>query len=154
MSAIDKLAKITTLALTDLVALFSNSAGNDVAATLATLVAFIQSQITSAGDFITQYAAPNATGFNVLIAPPTAGADVLLLLTPAAGYAAGTITLPQQASCVDGQEVLCSCTQLLTALTIAGNGSVVNNPPTAFTAAVPFFKLRFDGVAKAWYRVG
>jgi hypothetical protein len=154
MSSIDKLASVTTLALADFVALFSQSAGNDVRATLATLIAFVQSQLTAAGDFITQYAAPNASAFNIAIAPPTPGADVFLILTPTGGFAAGTVTLPAQATCVDGQEVLCSCTQLLTALTIAGNGSVVNNPPTAFTAAVPFFNLRFDGVAKAWYRVG
>ena len=37
--------------------------------------------------------------------------------------------------------------------TVAGNGSTVNGAPTTL-AANSFFRLRFDGVFKAWYRVG
>lgn len=102
---------------------------------------------------ITQYAAPNASGFSVLIDPPTDGASMFLLLTPAAGYAAGTITLPVKAECQDGQELLVSCTQAVTALTVAGNGATVNGAPTTL-AANAFFRLRFDAVFGAWYRIG
>lgn len=105
------------------------------------------------GALVTQYAAPAATGFTVLIAPVDAGDSIYLLLTPNAGYAAGTITLPAAATCVDGQELLVTTTQLVTALTVAGNGSTVNGAPTTL-AANGFFRLRFDGVFKAWYRVG
>lgn len=153
MSSIDKLSKVTTLSAGDLVALFSGSVGNDVAATLATLLAWLQTQLTSSGLFSTQYSAPAATGFSVTVVPTTSGGSVFLLLTPAAGYAAGTVTLPAQAACVDGQEVLCSCTQAVTTLTVAGNGSTVNGAPTTL-AANGFFRLRFDGVFKAWYRAG
>jgi hypothetical protein len=127
--------------------------GVDRRASLAAFAEVLQPLLSSSSGFITQYAAPNATGFNVLIAPPTNGASVYLLLTPAAGYAAGTITLPLQASCVDGQEVLVSCTQAVTTLTVAGNGSTVNGAP-ATLAANAFFRLRFDGVFDAWYRIG
>jgi hypothetical protein len=41
----------------------------------------------------------------------------------------------------------------VTTLTIAGNGSTLNGAPTTI-AANGFFNLRFDGVFKAWYRVG
>jgi hypothetical protein len=54
---------------------------------------------------------------------------------------------------VDGQQLLVSCTQAVTTLTVAGNGSTVNGAP-ATLAANAFFRLRFDGVFKAWYRVG
>jgi hypothetical protein len=153
MSSIDRLSKVTALASSDYFALFSQALGNDAAATLGALLTWLQSQLSAAGGSITQYAAPNATGFGVLIAPPINGTSVFLLLTPAAGYAAGTITLPPQASCVDEQELLVSCTQAVTALTVAGNGSTVNGAPTTL-AANAFFRLRFDGVLKAWYRVG
>jgi hypothetical protein len=153
MSSIDKLSKVTTLSASDLLAAWSGSVGNDVAITLATLLAYLQPLLTASGLYTTQYSAPAATGFSVAIAPPTTGASVLLLLTPAAGYAAGTITLPAQASCIDGQEVLVSCTQSVTTLTVAGNGSTVNGAPTTL-AANGFFRLRFDGVFKAFYRVG
>ena len=151
--AIQNLTKVTALTAADLVPLFSAAAGVDTAATLATLAAYLAGSATTAGGYITQYSAPAATGFSVTIAPVTGGGNVFLLLTPAAGYAAGTITLPAQAACVDGQEVLCTCTQSVATLTVAGNGATVNSAPTSL-AANGFFRLRFDGVFKAWYRVG
>lgn len=151
--AINNLNKVSSLSAGDVIALFSSSLGADAGATLATLLAWLQSQLSSAGGFVTQYSAPAATGFNTQVVPATTGASVFLLLTPAAGYAAGTITLPAQATCVDEQELLVSCTQAVTALTVAGNGATVNGAPTTLTAN-GFFRLRFDGVFKAWYRVG
>lgn len=152
--AIQNLSKVTALSAGDLVALFSSSAGSDVAATLATLVTWLQSQLTPASDYITQYYAPNATGWNAIVLPPTAGASMFLVITPTAGFAAGTITLPAQATLVDGQDLLVTCTQAVTTLTVAGNGAVaVNGAPTSL-AANGFFNLRYDGVSKSWYRVG
>lgn len=155
MSSIDKLSRVSSSDMNggDLLALFSSVLGNDAATPLSALLSWLQSQLTAAGAFQTQYAAPNATGFAVGIAPLQAGSSVYLLLTPAAGYAAGTITLPQSTYCVDGQEVLVSCTQAVTALTISGNGATVNGAPTTL-AANSFFRLRFDGVFQAWYRIG
>lgn len=155
MSAIDKLARVTTLTSSDLVALFSGSVGGDVAATLATLLAWLQSQLTALGTFLTQYFAPSATGWSVTVAPVTAGGSVYLLITPTGTFAAGTITLPAVATCVDGQEVLVACTQITTALTVAGNGATaVNGAPTTLAAVNGFFRLRFDMPSKVWSRVG
>lgn len=151
--AIQNLSKVTSLSSSDLIALFGTSTGADVAATLATLVTWLQSQLTAASGFVTQYAAPNATGFSVTVSPATTGGSVYLLLTPTAGFAAGTITLPAVASCVDGQEVLCNSTQAVTTLTVSGNGATVNGAPTTL-AANGFFRLRFDAVLDVWSRVG
>jgi hypothetical protein len=143
----------TDIAAADSLPFASAVNGADRRTSVTQLVALIQSLLTDAGGPVTQYAAPAATGFNVAIAPPTTGASVYLLLTPVAGYAAGTITLPAQASCVDGQEFVCNSTQAVTTLTVSGNGSTVNGAP-ATLAANAFFRLRFDGVFKAWYRIG
>ena len=154
MSAINKLPTVSTLTTSDLVALFSNSLGNDAAATLGTLLAWLQSQLTASGDFVTQYAAPSASGFTVTVVTPTNGQSMFVLLTPNAGYAAGTIVYPAQATCVDGQELLLTTTQAVTALTTNGNGATaVNGAPTTL-AANAFFRMRYDGVLKSWYRVG
>ena len=126
--------------------------GADRRCSVPALAAVLQTELDEPGELVTQYSAPAATGFSVTVAPATDGASMWLLLTPAAGYAAGTITLPEQAACVDGQEVLVSCTQSVAALTVAGNGSTVNGAPAALTAN-GFFRLRFDGVFRAWYRV-
>lgn len=151
MSSINRLPVVSSLASADLVAVFSASLGADAAATLATLLAWLQTQLSAAGGFLTQYSAPAATGFSVTVTPATTGASVFLLLTPVAGYAAGTIVMP--ASPVDQQEVLVSCTQAVTTLTVSGNGSTINGAP-ATLAANAFFRMRFDGVLSAWYRVG
>lgn len=129
------------------------SNGADYRASVTALAALLQTLLTTSGETMTQYSAPNATGFSVTIAPATSGGSVYLLLTPVAGYAAGTIVLPAVAACVDGQEVLVSCTQAVTTLTTSGNGATVNGAPSTL-AANAFFRLRFDGVLDSWYRVG
>lgn len=126
--------------------------GADRRCSVSELVEVIQEQLTDGdAERVTQYSAPNATGFSVTVLPPTVGASMWLLLTPAAGYAAGTIVLPDTP--LDGQEVLVSCTQAVTTLTVNGNGKTVNGAP-ATLAASAFFRMRFDGVFAAWYRVG
>ncbi len=128
--------------------------GVDRRASVADLAAAIGALLaTDAGDFVTQYTAPNASAFNVLIAPVVAGSNMWLLMTPLAGFAAGTITLPAVSTCVNGQELLVNSTQAVTALTVAGNGASVNGAPTTL-AANAFFRLRFDVVLASWYRVG
>ena len=127
--------------------------GADKRASVTALVALIQSLLTAAGGLITQYSAPSATGFSVTIAPTTVGASMLLLLTPAAGYAAGTVVLPDSTTCVHGQEVHVTCTQAVTTLAVSGNGATVNGAPAALTAN-SFFRLRYDGVLAGWYRLG
>lgn len=146
--AIQQLSASSSIALADFIAGYSNSLGGDVRWTVQTLVTLLQSTLTSLDDKTTQYAAPSATGFSVTIAPAVTGGSVFLLLTPSAGYAAGTIVLP---TAVDKQEVLVHCTQAVTTLTISGG--TVHGGPSALTAN-GFFTLRYEGVIGAWYRVG
>lgn len=119
--------------------------------TSVTQFAEVMQGLLSVGESQSQYYAPSATGWSVLVAPQTAGESVYLLITPVAGYAAGTVTLP--ASPVHGQEVLAACTQSVTTLTVAGNGYTVNGAPSTL-AANAFFRLRFDGVLNTWNRIG
>jgi hypothetical protein len=153
MSGIQKLSKVSTLAGTDLLPLLSQSFGADASVTLTTFVSWLQAQLLSAGVMATQYASPNATGFSVSVTPPTSGQSVFLLITPVAGYAAGTVVLPAVATAADGQEVLLHTTQSVGTLTTSGNGASVNGAPSALSQ-FGFFRLRFDGVNGSWYRVG
>lgn len=127
--------------------------GRDSKASLADFAAVLQELLAPPGPLITQYAAPNANAFAVTIQPPTHGTSMYLLLTPTAGFASGSITLPPVDTCIDGQEVLVSCTQTLGALSVFGGGAAVNGAPASLTAN-SFFRMRFDAVFKAWYRVG
>lgn len=128
-----------------------NVNGQDYRLLSSSVLDYIQSNLTFPSDFTPQYSAPTATGFSVQV---TDGSDnIHLILTPAAGYAAGTIVLPALANCVDGQEVLVNCTQAVTTLTLNGNGATVVGGPTTL-AANAFFRIRFDDVLNRWYRVG
>jgi hypothetical protein len=150
MAGINRLTEATPTSASQ-VPFYDPAAGVDRRASLSAIGEALG--VAAAAPLTTQYAAPNATAFDVQIDPPEDGASVFLLLTPAAGYADGGITLPALADCVDGQEVLCSCTQAVTTFAVDGNGATVNGAP-ATLAANGFFRLRFDGVFSAWYRVG
>ncbi len=148
MTTINQLTTRTPSA-SDLFAFFSSANGDAAKASLSALAAVLAPLLTVPDDKVTQYASPNATGFTVSITDDQQ--SYWLLLTPLAGYAAGTVVLP--ASPVDRQEVLLSSTQAVTALAVSGNGKTVNGAP-ATLAANAFFRLRFDGVNSSWYRVG
>jgi|SRR3990167_5553227 len=117
------------------------------------LLAYIQSGLTfpDAGAFTTQYASPSATGFSVTITSGTA--NIHLILTPTAGFAAGTLVLPASTVAADKQEVLVNCTQQVTALTVNGSGATVTGEPTSL-GADDFFRLKYDKATNVWYRVG
>lgn len=139
------------LADDDLFAIYDESQDKSVSISALFVLAYMQANLTFPG-FTTQYATPSATGFNVQIT--NSSANTWLILTPTAGYAAGTITLPAIANVVDKQEVLINCTQQVNALTVNGNGAIaVTGEPTVL-AADDFFKLRFDEQTSSWYRVG
>jgi hypothetical protein len=103
------------------------------------------------GSKTVQYFAPSATGWSVPI--ESESASVWLIITPTAGFAAGTITLPPVFNAVEGQEILVNCTQSVGTLTINGNGGNVIGAPASL-AANGFFLLKFEPILKNWYRVG
>lgn len=154
--AISKLNSTNTIVSGDQIPIGSQSNGDDRRISASMLLAYIQSSLTfpSAGapKPTSQYAVPSASGFNVQIADGSE--DIHLILTPTAGYAAGTITLPSITNCVDKQEVLINCTQQITTLTVDANGAVaVTGEPTSM-GADDFFKLKFDIMSNTWYRIG
>jgi hypothetical protein len=147
MSGIGDLTTTTALALADSFPLESASDRDARKASLSALRDFMQTNLTfSASDLVQQYAAPSATGFSVSIAV----GNTWLILTPVAGYAAGTIILP--ANPTNEQVVNLNTTQAVTTLTVNGNGKTVTGAPTTL-AANAFFTLRFDQTLNSWFRV-
>jgi hypothetical protein len=145
-------SRTDSISLSDLFLVYKNADVDYRAAPASVVLAWLQANIVFPGNFVTQYAAPAATGFTVTI--PDVDHDVHLILTPLAGYAAGTIKLPLSLTCADGQRVLVNCTQALTTLTINLNGAsgAIGAPTTL--AANAFFTLKFDLASNNWYRVG
>jgi hypothetical protein len=144
MSTIDRLTEIDELAAGDQLPVFSVRNGDTRKATLTALLGFLAENL-SVDRLVTQYAAPTATGFSVTIAQ----GNTHLILTPAAGYAAGTIVLP--ASPVDRDEFLLTSTQAVTTITYSG-GTVIG--AATGIAANGFARFKFDALLSRWYRIG
>ncbi len=149
MADINRYSTADTLSLSDLFVLWSTVNGDTRKASFSAL----QSLLVPGGSAsATEYAAPTATGFTATIAQ-TGGNNVWLVLTPAAGYAAGSIVLPSAANSVHGQDVVVSCSQSVGTLTVSSSGASVAGAPTALSAN-GFFRLRYESVTKSWIRVG
>lgn len=149
---ISQLSALDTLVSGDNIAVGSTSYGDDRRAALTTLLAYMQSNLTfTAFEYDTQYAAPSATGQNIQVTDDNSNTH--LIITPLAGYAAMTITLPTSTNAADKQDILINCTQNVTTLTIDGNGASVVGEPASMTAN-DFFRLKYDLPGTTWYRVG
>lgn len=151
MTTINQLSAVDAVVSSDQVPIYSSGQGDARKASMSVIKSFVLSGATTSDDKISQYAAPSATGFTVTV--NNSSDSVWLILTPLAGYAAGTLVLPAVANCVDRQEILFNTTQAVTTLTINANGATVIGAPTTL-AANAFFRLRFDDVLNTWYRVG
>lgn len=150
------LTAVDSLSLGDNFAIGSANNGDDRKASGSVLVTFLESALdfSPSGafpDYITQYAAPSATGFSVQITD--ADDNIHLILMPVAAYAAGTIIFPLSTNLVDKQEVLVNTTQAVTALTLNGNGATIQGAPTSLVAN-SFFRFKYDISGNTWYLIG
>lgn len=157
MTSINNLTAQDTISAGDQFVVYSNGNGDTRRISASALATYLQSQISSSG-FQIQYAAPSATGQTTIVSPLVQGASTWLQMAPLGAYAAGTITFPAATVSVDGQEILVTTTQAVTALTsnylnASGVSVAVVGAPTTL-AANSFFRLRFDPVFKLWVRVG
>lgn len=150
MPQINQLSAVDKVQSGDQIPIYSADNGDARKASLGLLKTFFQEGITASDDKITQYAAPSASGFSIQV--NDSDESVWLVLTPTAGFAAGTLVLPAVANCIDRQEILVNCTQSVITLTVSGNGSTVTGAPTTLSAN-GFFCLRFDLITQTWYRV-
>ena len=150
-----KLAQSSTVSSGDWVVLWKTDQGDYRGVSFADFTAALQSALTlGRPEPDTQYSAPAIDGFSVSIAGVAASNDVHLILTPAAGYANGTLVMPLNTTCRDKQEVTVNCTQAVTALAITANGATsIVGAPTGLLAN-DFFKLKYDLPTNNWYRVG
>jgi hypothetical protein len=151
MPTINQLSSLNTLSTADQMVVYSTNNGDARKASLQTLLNLVSASY-AAPDFQEQTAIPSASGFSVQV--NDSGENTFLILSPLAPYAAGTIVLPTNANCLDGQEVIVACNQPVTALTVSGNGAIdVVGEPTSLGAGSAF-ALRYSASQKIWYCIG
>ena len=129
----------------DLVMVWKNGDADYRLVPSADFLTWIESNFAQPG-FTTQRNTP-ITGFSVNVTDSSQNTH--LVLTPAGTLATGTIVLPATANSVDKQEVLVTCSETITTLTVNGNGSTVTGGPTTMGATSPF-KLRYDLLSTTW----
>ena len=147
MPTINQLPSASTLSSSDQLPVYSSSNGDARKASLSALLAWFRSTFASP-DFETVLEAPTGSGFNIQLAASTE--SLWLIANPTGAFAAGTITLPPVADCFDGQEIIVTCSQAVTALTVDGNGATVLGEPTNLGTG-GFFALRFRESQSTWY---
>lgn len=148
MPTINNLSTVTTVTSGDLVPIYSQSNGDARAASMSTILGYVEDNFASP-DFSTVTAAPTS-GFTETLDASTTG--IWLILSPAGTLASGTIVLPAPGDCFDGQTIIVTSKEEITSLTVNGNGGNVNGAPTALLAN-GFFQLRFYALTSTWYCV-
>jgi hypothetical protein len=142
------------IAAGDSVSMWSTLLGVNARATITVLLAYLQANLTFPAatgkqELTQQFAGPVATGFNIQVTDGSS--SIWLVVTPVAGYAAGTITLPALANATNNQEVWVAFSQAVTTLTVAGNGANVRGQPTTLAANATFC-MKFEDTTDTWVR--
>ena len=115
---------------------------------IGTLLTYFKTTFTDPV-FITAVNSP-VTG--ATITQPDDSTNQWAILTPAGTIATLTIVLPAVANLVDGQEILVTSSQIVTALTLNLNGATSADGVTAMTANGQF-KLKYNLQTTSWYKV-
>lgn len=151
MATIGRLTRTDTVSAGDVVPVYLQNTGDARGAAMSVISDFVLSQIELSGtDFVTQYALPSASGFSVQV--NNTSENTHLIISPTGAFAAGTIVLPSFANLIDGQQLMVTITQSLTAMTITPQGSSVIGAPAGLTANQTFV-LKYDSASTTWYMI-
>jgi hypothetical protein len=145
MTNINQLSSIDTLSGGDLIPVWATNNGDTRKSSLTLLASYVNDQIELPVDISrSQYSAPSATGFTVVVTSP----NTWLVLNPTNSFAAGTIVLPTGVP--DLSMVSIVTTQAIASLTVSASGAAVVGAPISAVANTAF-TMRYDAVTNSWY---
>lgn len=150
MATINQLETASTseLSSSDLLPIYKTSSGSARKLSLSGLISYFQTNFTSPSYTAARYTPSSGETITLSSAQTT-----WVLLRPVGTLATLTIVLPGTAVAADGQEILVTTTEVVTSLTVNGNGaSEVNGAPSSL-ADNGTFKLRYDTLTTSWYAV-
>lgn len=152
MPEINQLTAVQTISGADQFPVFSSGSGDARKASASVLADFFQEQVSASTGFITQYYAPNASGFSVAISTNTKGRNVHLLLTPTAAFASATIALPSVNDAENGQLVIVTSTNAISSVAFTSTGAQVIGAP-AFLDQNTSAIFKYDSVLSTWIAI-
>jgi hypothetical protein len=145
MTNINQLSSMDTLSGGDLLAVWAQNNGDTRKAAMSLVASYVTDTIELPVDISrSQYSAPSATGFTVVVSSP----NTWLVLNPTNNFAAGTIVLPTGVP--DLSMVSIVTTRAITALTVSTSGAAIVGAPTS-AAVNTAFTMRYDAVTNSWY---
>ena len=153
MPTINQLSGIDVIVGGDQLALYSGAQSDTRSVTVTTLTNYVADAIIGTQDETIYNLTTVGSGFTVSALPTSVGGSVWAQLTLSATAATGTVILPGVDDRAPGQEVLVTCTQAVTSLTVSGNGAGVLGAPTTL-AANGYFRMAYDSISNQWFRVG
>jgi hypothetical protein len=143
---------VTTPGASQSLPVYDPAKGDSRRFSLSDLLTWIQGNtVAGVHEPKTQYSAP-VDGGTILV--DDTDDDTHLIITPALGLAALTITLPTMGNLRDKQILVANCTQAVAALTISGNGATVGTGAPAALLADGYFTIKYDVTLNIWYRIG
>ena len=148
MPTINQLSSTDTLSGNDLAVIYSANNGDDRKISITNFLNYFKESFT-APDFITTITAA-VNGQTVSMTDDST--NQWALLSPAGTIATATIVFPISTGLVDGQEIIVTSSQTITALTINGNGSTVSGGPTTIGATSPM-KMKYNVLTTSWHKV-
>lgn len=149
MSEINRLTAISTITGAEMIPAYSTALGTAGKFTVTSLLAYFEDTFT-APDYVEDINVP-VSGQTLTLTDSST--NKWLIIRPAGTIAALTITMPDVDNLVDGQEIIFSSSQTITALTISLNGATaIVGVPTTMGATSPF-KLRYNLTGTSWYKV-
>lgn len=149
MPTINQLSSTSSLASGDQIPVYDASDGDARKASLSTLLSFIEANFANP-DLETQTFAPTGSGFTVTATASTS--SIWMIINPTGAFAAGTVQFPPDEDCFDGQVIVVTSSQAVTALTVDGNGATVAGAPSAL-GTNGFAQFRYQASATKWWCV-
>lgn len=147
MATIYDLTSVDEVVSGDFIPVYSTKNGEARKCSLDNLVESISAKLATGDGKVTVYNAPTAGSTLEL---DDNSDSYWVILTPAGTIASMTLSLPAATAAIHDQEILVNTTQTIT--TLAHSGGTTVGAPTTLSAG-GFYRLRFDGVLKTWYRV-
>ena len=145
MTSIRDLSSTTAVASGDLIPIASAANGVDLKMSVAQLLTYFGSAFASP-TFTVQTGAPLSGATQTIGAVTT---NIWLQIRPAGTIASLTIALPSTTSAFDGQQVIVTTSQNISAITVTSGGAAVIGEPATLSAESAFI-LRYDLAALQW----
>ena len=149
MPQINQLSALAQVSSGDQIPVYAPSNGDARRMSVSQLLDYFESNFVDPTTAVTLYSP--VAGFTITAANPTDSQN-WLLFQPAGTLGASTLILPPPANVPDGTEFLVTSTQIISPLTVQGNGATVNGAPSSL-AVNNGFRLRYYQAQNTWYAI-